>query len=555
MKTFATTALVGGLWGAAVARGSSLPQVDLGYEIYRASSFNSTGQFYNFSNIRYAAPPVGGLRFAPPQAPAVNRSAINNGDISRICPQATPGWGSLSNANVASLVLGRPTPNTTYIVPGANSSSPIPTRDPRESEDCLFLDVFVPEGVLRKAGKGYGAPVLVWFYGGGYTFGNKNQNPAGLIAASGNSSHGDIIYVSLNYRLGALGFSSGPTFNAQGGTSNVGLYDQRFALEWVQEKIHLFGGDKNRVTVVGESAGGGSIMHQITAYGGDKGKVPFQQAVPQSPGWTAVQSVVQQEDTFQRYMELTNTSSLAELRALSSQALITANAQQVTYDSAYGTFVYGPVVDGLFAPQLPNQLLAQGRFDKDLRILVGHNSAEGTSFTPTTIQSDTALLAQLRVAYPFAPQKSFDYITQTLYPAVFDGTYPYTNQFQRANMIISESVFTCNTNYLSTAYGNKTYSYLFAVPPAFHGLDVAYTYYDGGALSPPTGVTNRTVAIALQEFIASFVERGEPEADGIRQFNMYGPNAGVLRLNVSGIDEVRDSNANARCSWWQKGLY
>lgn len=409
--------------------------------------------------------------------------------------------------------------------------------------------------MLSKRGKGYGAPVLVWIYGGGYTGGNKNQNPAGLLAASGNSSDGDIIYVSMNYRLGALGFQSGPSYQAQGGTSNLGLYDQRFALEWVQKHIHLFGGDKNRVTVMGESAGGGSIMHQITAYGGLKGKAPFQQAVPQSPGWSPVQSSVQQEDTFQRLLNLTNSSSLAELRALPSEVVIRANAQQVAYDSAYGTYSYGPVVDGNFAPLLPGQLLAQGRFDQDVKVMVGHNANEGAYFSPPSIRSEETLLAQLRVAYPYTPQQSFDYITKVLYPPVFDGSQPYMSQFARADLIISEGVFTCNTNYLSTAFKNQTYSYLFAIPPAFHGLDVSYTYYDGGALSPPLGVTNRTIAIALQKFIASFAEEGAPEADGIPQFNMYGPDASVLKLNVSSIEEVRDSNANARCAWWQLGLY
>jgi acetylcholinesterase len=120
-------------------------------------------------------------------------------------------------------------------------------------------------------------------------------------------------------------------------------------------------------------------------------------------------------------------------------------------------------------------------------------------------------------------------------------------------LIISEGIFTCNTNYLSTAYGNQTYSYLFAVPPAIHGLDIGYTYFTGGAAS--VTVSNRTIAIALQEFITSFAENGKPAADGIRSFDMYGPNASVLRLNVTGIDQVRDSNANARCAWWQKALY
>lgn len=537
---------------------------------FYANVVKSSGGFYNFSNIRYAAPPVGDLRFAAPVAPAENRSSINNGDMSRyvidcdsgsvcictkncrICPQASPAWGAAATTFLAGLLLGAPTPNTTFVPSGANSSSPVSRRDPRENEDCLFLDVFVPEDVLSRAGAGYGAPVLVWIYGGGYTGGNKNNNPAGLIAASGNSSNGDVIYVAMNYRLGAFGWSSGPSFQADGGVANVGLYDQRFALEWVQNNIHLFGGDKNRVTVFGESAGGGSIMHQITAYGGLKGKAPFQQAVPQSPGWQPVQSNVQQEGVYQKFLNLTNTTSLAELRKLPSAALIRANAQQVTYDSNWGGFIYGPVVDGSFAPQQPGQLLAQGRFDKDVRVMVGHNANEGAYFTPP-IRTEQELVNQLKTAYPYTPQQSIDMLTQTLYPPVFDGSLGYTNQFQRASLIISEGIFTCNTEYLSRAYGNQTYSYLFAVPPALHGFDVPYTYYDGGALS--SSVINRTVAIALQDFIASFAEDGRPSADGIPQFNMYGEDAGVLKLNITGIMEVRDSNANARCAWWQKALY
>ncbi|KAH7095012.1 carboxylesterase family protein-like protein [Paraphoma chrysanthemicola] len=549
LKFFGAAALL----GAVYAQNASLPEIDLGYEVYRASGFNSTGNFYNFSNIRYAAPPVGNLRFAAPQAPAKNRSSVNTGSTSRICPQGSPAWQQLATQFLGSLVLGRPLNVTqAYTPPGANSSSVVPARDPRESEDCLFLDVFVPEDVLSKAGRGYGAPVLVWIYGGGYTGGNKNNNPAGLLAASGNSSNGDVIYVAMNYRLGALGFSSGPSFSAEGGVPNAALHDQRFALEWIQKYIHLFGGDKNRVTVFGESAGGGSIMHQITAYGGLKGPAPFQQAVPQSPGWQPHQSNVEQENTYQKLLRLTNSSSLADLRALPSDAIIRASAQQIAYDSGYGQYSYGPVVDGSFAPQQPGQLLAQGRFDKSLRVMVGHNANEGALFTPPYITSDESLRAQLQGAFPYAPRSSIDYVLQTLYPPVFDGTYPYNSQFTRAALINAESVFTCNTNYLSTAYGNKTYSYLFAVPPAFHGQDIAYTYFPGGA--PSSSVPNTTIAIALQEFITSFAEEGAPEAPGVVHFNMYGPDASVLRLNVTGIDQIRDSNANARCSWWQKAL-
>lgn len=109
--------------------------------------------------------------------------------------------------------------------------------------------------------------LLVWIHGGGYVQGSKTNdgNPAGLIKASNDS----LVFVAINYRLGAFGWLSGPGFQKGGGVSNAALYDQRLGLQWVQDHIQAFGGDPSRVTVMGESAGGGSIMHQITV------SVPF----------------------------------------------------------------------------------------------------------------------------------------------------------------------------------------------------------------------------------------------------------------------------------------
>ncbi|KAF2470305.1 alpha/beta-hydrolase [Lindgomyces ingoldianus] len=558
-NVFKLAGAVAALLGVTSAQNSSsLPVVDLGYELHQASSFNESGGFYNFSNIRYASPPVGNLRFAAPEAPVENRTSVQTGNTGRICPQAGPVWSSMATQFLVNILLGLPNNDTTpYIPPGANTSTQVPPQDARASEDCLFLDVFVPEQVFSSAGKGCGAPVLVWIYGGGYVVGDKNNNPAGLLAASGNVTDGEVIYVAMNYRLGAMGWSSGPSYQAEGGVANLGLLDQRFALEWVQKYIHLFGGDPERVTVFGESAGGGSIMHQITAYGGLKGKVPFQQAVPQSPGWLPVSSNLQQEDHYRQLLNITNTSSLAELRALSEEDMIRANFLQVTYYSPYGAYTYGPTVDGSFVPQQPGQLLAQGQFDKSLRVMVGHNTNEGTYFTPPYIKSTADIVAQLHNSFPYIPDSSVDYITNTLYPAVYNGTYPYTTPYTRASFLTSEAVFTCNTYYLQPAFLNQSYSYLFAVPPAFHGLDVAYTYYTGGAVSAinPFDVMNRTVALALQDFITSFAINGKPQAEGVRSFEMYGPDAKVLELNVTGVEEVVDSNFNERCRWWQKALY
>jgi acetylcholinesterase len=94
----------------------------------------------------------------------------------RICPQGNPAWGQVAAQLLTATLLGVPLNVTEpYIPPVVNSSTPA-RRGPLESEDCLFLDVFVPEDILEKAGRGYGAPVLVWIYGGGYTGGNKSVN-------------------------------------------------------------------------------------------------------------------------------------------------------------------------------------------------------------------------------------------------------------------------------------------------------------------------------------------------------------------------------------------
>ena len=321
---------------------------------------------------------------------------------------------------MSNLVLGTPCKicSTPYVPQGAAWNLTLIPPDIRETEDCLFLDVFVPEKVFKSAGKGPGAAVLVWIFGGGYTFGSKDHNPAGLLVASGkgNMTESDIIYVSINYRVGAMGFTSGPTYESEGGVPNLGLHDQRFALEWIQKYIHLFGGDKDRVTIFGESSGGGSVLHQITAYGGKNGPVPFRRAVPQSPGWVPITSPKLQDDTYKLLLKFTKSSSLASLRNVSEADFIKANALLVGYNTTYSNFLYGPVVDGDFVPQLPSQLFSQGAFDKSVEVMYSLVTHEGDFFTAPWLNNSTAVRKALVDIFPYMSSKSLGKIFNQLTP-------------------------------------------------------------------------------------------------------------------------------------------
>ena len=163
------------------ARDSSI-RVDLGYSQYMPTEVNFTGQYYNFSNIRYAAAPVGNLRWRAPQPPPRNRT-LNDGSLGYICPQAPPFWFEQANTALGDLAA--------FIPPALSSQA--------ENEDCLFLDVIVPRKVFHRRHRKL-SPVLFNIHGGGFWIGEKRAlyPPNGLLEAGNN----EFIYVSINYRVG-----------------------------------------------------------------------------------------------------------------------------------------------------------------------------------------------------------------------------------------------------------------------------------------------------------------------------------------------------------------
>lgn len=209
------------------------------------------------------------------KAPAVDTSTIDDGGLDRKCPNAYPNWFNLAPQTIIPLYTGGGAAvNSTALLSqldaidaqtlqNANNATIGSHPENNETEDCLFLDVYTPRTTLEQAGHAYGAPVLVYIHGGGYDSGSKADfTTAGLLQRAG-STGPPMVLVSLNYRLGALGFLHGPTVQKEG-LANAALHDQRFALEWIRKNIHLFGGDPEKVTVWGGSAGAGSIIQQIT---------------------------------------------------------------------------------------------------------------------------------------------------------------------------------------------------------------------------------------------------------------------------------------------------
>jgi carboxylesterase type B len=419
----------------------------------------------SFLGIPYAAPPVGSLRWRPPQP-------------------AAP-WGGVRQA-------------TAY---GNRCAATASTNGPRtEAEDCLFVNVQRPSGL--RAGERRG--VYVFLHGGGLVNGSSNQaDMAAMVQATG------VVGVSLNYRLGVLGFLGLPALTAEGGESgNYGFMDQQAALRWVRRNIAAFGGDPRQVTLGGESAGGFSVCGHLVAPGS---RGMFSRAMIQS-GSCITQTQPDAEASGTALATAVGCTDLACLRATPVATLIDAPAGG--FALVRGT----PTI-----PPNPAVAVATGRFTR-VPVVIGANRDEGRTFTQgfigqTREQYEAWVLANFGAAvlahYPW-PARSDRFTAAYLTGAIFTDAGVAAGIGGCTNRALTAD-FAKWTPTWSYEFAHRTGPGLTPIPGyvwgAGHAAELAYLFpsFDNGTpIAPTFNAAERRLAREMKHAWGSFVLRGSP---------------------------------------------
>ncbi|EJT97053.1 alpha/beta-hydrolase [Dacryopinax primogenitus] len=501
------------------------PLVDLGYSKYLGTA--QTNGVTSWWGMRFAAPPLGNLRFRAPEDPVYN--------------------GTVQTANTHG--------------PLCLATGGLP-NDTTTSEDCLFLDVYAPSNATVKSK----LPVFLWIQGGGFNANsNANYRGDGMILASGM----DIVVVNFNYRVSLYGFLASEEVVANGNT-NVGLLDQRFAVEW-------FGGDPGHVTIGGCSAGGASITFQLTAYGGRNDGL-FHAAAAESASVFTILTVAQsqyQYDALVARIGCSNaTDSLACLRAVPATTL-QANNYYIPYpglgpNASSPLFMYDAVIDGDFIQDFSQRQFAEGKFVQ-VPVIYGDDTNGGTDFAPKNT-TDYAQMDQFLIDnYPtMTPDQitAFNY----MYPEdmeFFNGTGAFWRTTSNA---YGELAYLCPGMFVSTSYaaystfGSWNYRYNVEDPTQMaEGYGVPHTVETAAIWGPayvsgtppasywPNG-TNADIVPVLQGYWTSFIRSYSPNTfryPGSPVWQEWVPsmqNRLMIMTNATAMETV-DINEQARCAY------
>ncbi|KAJ4412855.1 hypothetical protein N0V82_008706 [Gnomoniopsis sp. IMI 355080] len=512
---------------------SNVPVIDLGYAKY-AGYTNSTAKINYYRGLHYAQPPTGALRWQRPvpieYSSNYTGQTIQATEIAPTCIQGYPQW---SYAEGITLVED-------------------------QSEDCLILDVLVPSSPKNVTG---GLPVMIQIHGGGYTLGSAQSYPGDAMVAA---SNGGLIYVSIQYRLGLFGFLAGSDV-AENGVQNAGLYDQRLAIEWVSRHIGAFGGNPNKLTIWGGSAGGGSVTYQMMA-GGGLGTPPFRAAIAEYPWWQPLLNASTQELQYQLALDAANCSDINCLRGL-SEAELTKVGQEDFNNSypgpgdGYGTFWFGPVVDGEFLRDLPDVAFKKGDYYK-VPLMVDREGYEGYVFSNASETNQVEETIDARNLFPSAGPGFFSRLYD-LYPRSDYNSTLFQRQSWYGDFIINCPTYQMATSAVDDSYNSSAvFKLIFDAGSQTHGATAAFLTSE--YTNWPTA-NNKTLAAQLTSYWISFAATMDPNplrSSGAPYWPSYmsggegtlaeGESVGfeVLDITYGGISAAADPDARIQCEFF-----
>ncbi|KAF8516316.1 Alpha/Beta hydrolase protein [Hysterangium stoloniferum] len=396
--------------------------------------------------------------------------------------------------------------------PQQSSPSALTTSALVTSEDCLFVNVITPTHM--PAGKKL--PVAFWIYGGGFEDGDTSANDGSTVVARSMTLNEPIIYVSANYRVSAFGFGGSKEIKAAG-VGNLGLRDQRFALQWVQENIHLFGGDKNRVTIWGESAGAFSVgLHMVINKGNPDGL--FHGAFMESGSPFVLKDITAGQPFYDQLVA--NAGCSGSKNTLECLKAVPLNVFQaaVNESPSIGGFMSLQACDDMLAwqPRIDGEVITENPQDS-IPFASGDCDDEGTIFSMSTLNLTTDLEATTYLHENYIPEANDAQFATlaTLYPSDPAAGSPFDTgdanqlspEFKRIAAFQGDFVFQAPRRFFIRIASKRqnVWSFLFkrgkATPivGSFHSSDLQ-EFYASSAMPGFQGT----------DFLVNFINTGNP---------------------------------------------
>ncbi|KAI5864363.1 sterol esterase [Durotheca rogersii] len=469
----------------------------------------------------FAQAPEGRLRLRPP---ARLNSSLGTFDATGIGPSCPQMFFSTEGNLITSLL-------------GNLINTPLFQKATGQTEDCLTVRVHRPADTKANAK----LPVLFWIFGGGFELGSTQMYDGSGLVSTGVDQKKPFIFVSVNYRMGGFGFLAGKEVLADG-ASNLGLLDQRMGLEWVQDNIAAFGGDPEKVTIWGESAGAISVFDQMALYDGDNtynGKKLFRGAIMNSGSMIPTDPVDcdRAQDIYNTVVREAGCASSRDtlncLRGVDYDTFLNA-ANSVPGILSYSSIAlsYLPRQDGVVLTDSPTTLAAAGKYAA-VPMIIGDQEDEGTLFAlfqPNITSRDRLVDYLWKVVFPDLQRQQISDLVDTYDSSILAGSpfntgilnniYP---EFKRLSAILGDIVFTLTRRIFLEATvaahpDVPSWSYLASynrgtpILGTFHASDILQVFY---------GLLPNYASRSIQSYYISFVHTLDPNGGTSSEYPLW----------------------------------